>query len=70
MPIYFDSKGLATVRALPNTAIIDVIIVDKVKDKYMLSITNHTIGKENQLSIETKPISEEQLKIELRKLDK
>lgn len=70
MEILFDVKGKATPNNLPKGFQADLIVIDKIKDKFMWTIQNIKIGTESKLSLETKQISQDELKSELKQLDK
>jgi hypothetical protein len=70
MEILFDEKGKATPKSLPTGFTADLIVIDKIKDNLVWTKQNLKIGTENKLTLETRKISADELKGELRKLDK
>jgi hypothetical protein len=70
MEILFDEKGKATPKSLPKGFTSDLIVIDKIKDNFMWTKQNLKIGTENKLTLETRKITADELKGELKKLDK
>jgi hypothetical protein len=69
MEILFDEKGKATPKSLPKGFTSDLIVIDKIKDNFMWTKQNLKIGTENKLTLETRKITADELKGELKKLD-
>lgn len=70
MEILFDEKGRATPKSLPKGFTADLIVIDKIKDNFVWTKQNLKIGTENKLTLETRKITADELKGELKKLDK
>lgn len=70
MEILFDEKGKATSQSLPNGFTVDLIVIDKIRDSFMWTKQNFKIGTGNKLTLETRKITADKLKGELKKLDK
>lgn len=70
MEILFDEKGRATPKSLPKGFTADLIVIDKIKDNFMWANQNLKIGTENELTLETRKITADELKGELKKLNK
>jgi uncharacterized protein involved in tolerance to divalent cations len=69
MEVLFDEKGKATPKSLPKGFTADLIVIDKIKDNFMWTKQNLKIGTENKLILETRKITADELKGELKKLD-
>lgn len=67
--ILFDGEGQAFVNNLPNDYLVDIIILDKIKDNSMWTKQSLKIGTTNTLTLETTKINADELKTELKKLD-
>lgn len=70
MRILFNEQGRASVKDLPNGYAADLIVIDKIKGNFMWTKQSIRIGKEKKLSLKTRQTSRDELKSELKKLDK
>lgn len=70
MEVLFNTKGKATAINLPKDYQADLVILDKIKDNFMWTKQNLKIGTENKLTLETRKITADELKSELKKLDR
>lgn len=70
MEVLFDSKGKATASNLPKNYQADLVILDKIKGDFMWTKQNIKIGVESKLTSETRKLTVDELKGELKKLDK
>lgn len=70
MEVLFNTKGKATAINLPKDYQADLVILDKIKDNFMWTKQNLKMGTENKLTLETRKITADELKSELKKLDR
>jgi hypothetical protein len=70
MQVLFDAHGTAMVNKLPDNYPADLIVIDQIKENFMWTQQQIQIGSQSKLSLETKQISDEELKRELKLLDK
>ena len=70
MQVLFNSKGKAAVKNLPKNYQADLVVLDKIKGNVMWTKQSLKIGAESKLTLETRKISTDELKIELERLDK
>jgi hypothetical protein len=68
MPVGFDRSGRSTVRNLPKDYPAELIVIDKINGEFMWSRQSLKI-ENTTLTLSTKPISESELKSQLKKLD-
>ncbi len=68
--VLFNAQGKAIVLNLPKNYQADLVILDKIKDNFMWTKQEIRIGTDSRLTLETKKIKEDELKVELKKIDK
>ena len=70
MRILFDEKGKTVARNLPNNYEVDLIVVDNIKGDIMWAKQNIKIGSSTKLTLQIRKITTDELKGELRTLDR
>ncbi len=70
MDFYFNNKGVATIDNLPSGYPVKLIVIDKIENDYMWADQNLILGSQTKINIETRKIKIEDLKNNLKKLDK
>lgn len=70
MGVYFDENGEALLGNLPMDYDVDLIVIDKIKGNMMWVKKALKIRSDNKIVLETSKISKEEVKAELKALDK
>jgi len=70
MQILFDEKGKTIAKNLPNNYEVDLIVIDNIKGDIMWTKQNIKIGSATKLSLQTQKTTENELRSELKKLDR
>lgn len=69
MGIMFDEQGVALIEELPDGYPVELVVIDKMKDKFFWVKKSLVNGSDARVILKTKAIDKKELKKELKKLD-